>query len=101
VEAFSTVDCSPLKIPVQGGIVSVTHMLPRIDGLRGSTDLPYNEYWRLTRGVKRPEYEADLTCRVAWRNVLAFIFATRRHVAYHVVKVIHMHTMRAYGEREV
>jgi hypothetical protein len=61
VEAFFTVDCSPLKISAQRGIVSVTHMLPRIDGLRGPTDLLYNEYWRLTRGVKRPEYEADLT----------------------------------------
>jgi hypothetical protein len=61
VEAFSTVVCSPIKISVQRGIVSTTHMLPRIDGLTGQTDLPYNEYWRLTRGVERPEYEADLT----------------------------------------
>jgi hypothetical protein len=61
VEAFFTVDCSPLKISVQRGIVCVTHMLLRTDGFRGPTDLPYNEYWRLTRVVKRPEYEAYLT----------------------------------------
>ena len=61
MEEFSTVDCSSLKISVQKGIVSVTHMLLRIDWLRGPTDLPYNEYWRFTLGVKWPEYEADLT----------------------------------------
>jgi len=103
VEAFSAVDCR-LKVSVQRGIVSVAHMLPRIDDLRGPTDLPYNEYWRLTQGVKRPEYETDLTPVEPPGGMYGpwtFIFATRRHVAYHVVKVILMHTVKAYGEREV
>lgn len=36
-------------------------MLPRTDRLWGLTDLPYNEYRRLTRGVMQLEYEADRT----------------------------------------